>query len=181
MTDETQTKKIIKGNAKKKQKLLKLSDIFEVEDMQAVKEYAWKKVIAPGTKRLLEDVVINTLRMILWGGSGTGYSSQNGRTNYNGIPTRGSQQNDIQPKRKRFAYEDVIVENRADAEDICHQMEDSIMRYNRVSVANLYELAGVGTTPSDYDYGWKSLSGMDIRTVREGFLIAMPPVVPLNN
>ena len=60
-------------------------------------------------------------------------------------------------------------------------MHDIIAQYGTVSVADLYDLARV---PNDNftmnRYGWTTLNGAQPVRVRDGYILKLPRVVPLN-
>ena len=77
------------------------------------------------------------------------------------------------PRRRESL--DIILTSKREAENILHTMEDIIHKYDVVTVANLYEMLGLRDTPMDNKWGWVTLNGTEIRQVREGFLLDLPP------
>jgi hypothetical protein len=71
-------------------------------------------------------------------------------------------------------YEDVLCATQQQAELLLANMYDLINQYRIVAVADLYELAGFNTKPSDQAYGWTSLDGARITHERDGYRLELP-------
>jgi hypothetical protein len=79
--------------------------------------------------------------------------------------------------RVRHGHEDIIVDNRDDANDIVSQLIDLVERFDVATVPDLYAM--IGKTPSftDEKYGWvdvDDLRRVEIRRLRDGWLIDLP-------
>ena len=76
----------------------------------------------------------------------------------------------------------VIVDDRADAEEILRTMDDICEVYDFVSVADLYDISGLDTKPTDNNYGWTKTGVRDARIVRtmDGYLLKFPKPMPLD-
>lgn len=85
--------------------------------------------------------------------------------------------------RSVYSYDTVIFDNYNKAESILNTMKETMKLYNRVKVADFYELAGMDVTPNDHSYGWLSLDGVDIARGKGqnglGFQIMLPRAVYL--
>jgi hypothetical protein len=73
----------------------------------------------------------------------------------------------------------IILYSRSEAENVLERLTDIIDRYETVSVADLYQLLQLESSPIDNKWGWTYLHNTEIRQVREGFLLDLPPVEPL--
>ena len=84
-------------------------------------------------------------------------------------------------RRSGIDYDDIVFDTRGDAESVLDAMHDIIAQYGTVSVADLYDLARV---PNDNftmnRYGWTNLNGAQPVRVRDGYILKLPRVVPLN-
>ena len=58
-------------------------------------------------------------------------------------------------------------------------MNDIIDTYEVVSVADLNELVGLPTSYMDNKWGWIYLGDVQVRQIREGFLIDLPSAEPI--
>lgn len=83
------------------------------------------------------------------------------------------------PPRRRQDVEEVILVSREEAELVIERMTDIIDKYEVVSIADLMDLVGMPSTYVDNNWGWTSLNYANVRQIREGYLIDLPPVEPL--
>ena len=58
-------------------------------------------------------------------------------------------------------------------------MNDIIDTYEVVTVADLNELVGFPTNHVDNKWGWSYLADVQVRQIREGYLIDFPPAEPI--
>ena len=75
---------------------------------------------------------------------------------------------------------DIIIENRGEAEDVLSRMDELIDQYGLVSVADLYDLVGINGNYTDNKYGWFNIRTASVVRVRDGYMIKLPKAVPLN-
>jgi|SRR5580765_25400 hypothetical protein len=80
---------------------------------------------------------------------------------------------------KRY-FNNIIVPTRAEADSVLEDMFSCLEKYQVVSVADYKELLGLETSPVDHKWGWYNLHNAEIRTVREGVLIDLPPYEDLD-
>jgi hypothetical protein len=59
-------------------------------------------------------------------------------------------------------------------------MTDIIDVYKVASVTDLHDLVGLPSTYVDNKWGWENLSYANVRQIREGYLLDLPPVEPIN-
>jgi len=58
-------------------------------------------------------------------------------------------------------------------------MIEIIDQYDFASVADYYDLLGLETTPIDNKWGWTYLNNVQVRQVRQGYVIDLPPAEEL--
>lgn len=177
------------ASAKKKSEIRKFADGFVSEDAANVKSYILQDVIIPAAKRILDDVIVGSLRMFLYGEKG---ASGGGRTNASKVSYRSFYERESDRRRDGggstraksvFDYDEIEFEYRGDAEAVLTEMENIIESdYQMVSVADLYDLAGVSNhNPSTNRYGWTNLATAQIARTRDGkYIIKLPRAMPLN-
>lgn len=178
--------KVVNGKAKpkKRSEFRKLASIFIPEDVTNVRSYILMDVVVPYVKDAIEDIIHMLLR-----GESRSRSSKVG-TNASKVSYRGyydnnrdNRRHDANPSRTIFDYEDILFETRADAEVVLDTMNDIISQYGSVSVADLYDLAGVYT--SNYmavNYGWNDIFGaIPTRAGRDGYTLKLPRPIPIKN
>jgi len=71
---------------------------------------------------------------------------------------------------------DIILASKAEAEMVLDGLSTIISQYDVASVADLHDLVGLPTTFVDNNWGWTRIGGSNIRQIREGFLLDLPPV-----
>lgn len=175
------------ASAKKKSEIRKFADGFVSEDAANVKSYILQDVIIPAAKRILDDVIVGSLRMFLYGEKG---GSGGSRTNASKVSYRSyyERENDRRrdgaaPRtRSGFEYDDIEFEYRGDAEAVLTEMENIIEQFDMVSVGDLYDLADVSTSNYAVNrYGWTNLATAQIARTRNGkYIIKLPRAMPLN-
>lgn len=181
-TSEKKVGKIISGSAKSKKKgeARRFADVFISEDIGNVKSYIFMEVIVPSVKKAISDVVTNGIDMILYGESGKRRNQSTTRVSY------GNRFNNISEPRQsqsrgNFDYDDIIFDNRGDAEAVLDAMNDIISSYGVVSVGDLFDLAGVSTDNFALNkYGWSDISGCKAVRIREGYILKLPKARPIN-
>lgn len=178
---EKKVEKMISGNArhKKKNDFQKLAGIFLPEDVSDIKSYILLDVIVPLVKKALSD----TVEAFLYPEGRHGKSSSASKVSYRSYydkPTDRYRDGGSPKTRTGYSYDEIILDNRGEAEDVISRMDELISAYGLVSVADLYDLVGITGNYTDNKYGWT-----DIRTalpvkVREGYMLKLPRVTPLN-
>ena len=176
--------KVVTGavKTKKKGEISKLKDIFISEDTSTVKTYLLMDVLLPAIKNTIEDVVTNGIRMILRGetGSRKGNSTAS-KVSYNRCYDRRDEgrRYDNRTTRTGYSYDDIIFDNRGEAEAVLSRMDEAVDQYGIVSVADLYDLAGITPSHTDYNYGWTNIRNAEIRRTRDGYMLDMPKALPI--
>lgn len=173
--------KVVQGKVrrKKKSEVRKWKDIFISEDVEDVKTYIIMDAIVPTIKNTILDVV----SMCLFGD--TAKRSRNHNTvSYNrdySSASRSGRTNRRNSERDPYDFDDIIFDSRGEAEDVLDHMEEIMASYNGiVTVADFYSLAGVTGTWTDNNYGWTNLSRATVRRTRDGYIINLPKVLPID-
>lgn len=181
---EKKVEKAITGVAKKKQKggVQKLTDVFLTEDISSVKNYILMDVVIPAVKKGISDIVTNGIDMLLYGENGSSKKqSTASKVSYRSYYESGKERNSqIQRTRPGYNYDDIVLDNRGEAEDVLTRMDELISTYGMVSVADLYDLVGITCNYTDNKYGWTDVRSASIVRIREGYLIKMPKAMPLD-
>lgn len=179
---------VITGSAKTKKKSdsRKLMDIFISEDASNVKSYIVMDVLVPAIKKAVDDIVSDGIHMILYGGKGRDprRSGNASRVSYGSYYSGGNnrrEEHSIRAGSAAFDYDNIVFDSRGDAELVLSSMDDIIDQYKIVSVADLYDLAGVST--SNYavnKYGWTDIHNASVVRVPDGWTLKLPRAMPLN-
>ena len=184
---EKKIEKVVTGavKTKKKSELNKLANIFISEDAKDVKSYIIMDVLVPAIKNTIYDMVTNSLSMIFFKGSGrnkktSGISNISYRSYYDQRDT-GRYQSEPARTRTGYNYDDIILESRMEAEEVITRMDELIETYGVVSVADLYDLIGKTSEYTDNKYGWTNIRNAEAIRVRDGYMLKLPKVAPINN
>lgn len=178
--------KVVKGPVKaKKNEMRKLTDIFISEDVNNVKSYIFMDVLVPAIKKAISDVVRNGIDMILYGDTGRSENrSSASKVSYRNYYDNGRDRRDTVNQRTRtgYSYDDIVLDNRGEAEEVLSRMDELVETYGIVSVADLYDLVGITGNYTDNKYGWTELTikGARVERVRDGYMIKLPKALPLN-
>lgn len=185
-TSEKKVEKVISGSvkSKKKNEIQKFADVFISEDVNNVKSYILLDVLVPAIKKAISDIVTNGIDMILYGESGrTKKNSTSSKISYRSYYEKENDQKHSynSPSGKSgYSYDDIILDNRGEAEDVLARMDELVATYGIVSVADLYDLVGITGNYTDNKYGWTDVRSATVVRTRDGYLIKLPKVLPLN-
>ena len=178
---EKSIEKVVKGTVvKKKNGVRKFTDIFISEDVENVKSYVLMEVLVPAVKKAISDIVTDGIDMILYGSTG---GNRKRSTNASYVSYRSYSDNkndrhyDSMNSRSGYSYDDIILNTRAEAEEVMLQMTELLDRYGIVSVADLYDLVGVTGNYTDNHYGWTQLRSTEVIHVRDGYLLKLPRAI----
>lgn len=81
--------------------------------------------------------------------------------------------------RARHDFDEIVLNTRAEAEEVIERLFDIVNRYDSVTVSDLYELVGVRSTHVDHKWGWTDLRGAGVVRVKDGYLLELPDIQPL--
>lgn len=179
---EKKVEKIISGSAKakKKSEVKKLTDVFISEDISNVKSYIWNDIIVPIVKKAISE----TVDVILYGESGhSKKKSPASRVSYRSYyedrdDNRRRDYGSI--RRSNYDYNDIVLENRGDAEEVLIKLDELIDVYGSASIADLYDMVGMSGSYTDNRYGWDKPGVGSVVRVRDGWLLKLPKVIILN-
>ena len=184
--EEKKVTKVVNGPVKtKRNDVRKLADIFISEDISNVKSYIFMDVLVPAIKKAIYDIVTNGIDMFLYGGSGKGRNNQPGakvsyRNYYEQKNNGGYRASDNARQSNAFDYDDIVFNNRGEAEAALQQMKDIVARYGIVTVNDLYEMTPLSAPYTSQKYGWMDVSNVDIVRVRDGYILKLPRAVPID-
>ena len=183
-TDDKKVKKVVAGKVrtKKKSEMSKFKDVFIAEDAQNVKSYIFMDVLVPAVKKAISDIVRDGIDMILYGDTkrSSGRSSGSSYVSYRDYSNRDrDRRDDRRTVRTGFDFEDIIFETRGDAEEVRSLMDELLDQYQVVSVADLYDLAGMSSPYTANKYGWTNLRNAEVVRVRDGYMLKLPKALPI--
>ena len=179
---ERRVQKVVKGKAHTRQQsgLSKVAKVFISDDVHNVGDYLLHDIAIPTLKK----AAISTLDMILNGGTPT-YTSNRQSTSkvsyrqYYDDP-RDAHRSSSNP-RTRFDFNTIEFETRGEAEAVREAMSDTIDTYGFVTVADMYDMAGLNQPFTSNKYGWTSMRNSEvIRQLGGGYVIKLPKAMPID-
>lgn len=175
---EKKIEKVVSGSVKSKKRrgLQRFADVFISEDIEDVKCYIFEEVIIPAVK----DTILDAAKALL-GVKGKSKNSTASKISYRSYYERENNRDyNTSRIRSRYDYDEVILNNRGEAEDVLSRMDELISMYGLVSVADFYDLVGITGDYTDNKYGWTNIRNASVIHVRDGYMIKLPKALPLN-
>ncbi len=181
---EKKLEKVVTGGAKtrKKSEVKKFAEFFVPKDTESVKSFILSDVVIPGIRNAIADVV----SILLFGESGRVGSRKGGGGSWVSYQKYYDDRRDDRRDYARprtipgYDYDDIIFDERGDADLVLDQMESAIANYDFVTVADLYDLAGV--TCRNYTankYGWTDIRNAKVVRVRDGYILQLPRAIQI--
>jgi len=164
----------------------RLMQTFIGGDTQSTWSYVLFDVMVPAAKDMMSDAVSQGVERMLFGESVRSPSRRarasgpNGYVSYNRFsPSSGGRQREAPREMSRRSravhnFDEIILETRAEAEEVISRLFDLLARYDSATVADLYELLGVTADFPDEKYGWTDIRGAGATRVRNGYLLDLP-------
>lgn len=181
---------------KKPSRLKRFRRSFIAGDASSVGEHVFWNLLLPAAKDALSDMGSTFIDMMIYGekrvharnpaAPAQGLGS-NSKINYGGISTGSrvvfspAQAAQDPVNQGRFSPNDIQVPTRAQAEAIIAKMFDVLEKYKVVTVAQLYSMVNITPDYPDYKWGWTNLDSADIKRVRNGVLLVLPPPIDLGH
>jgi len=185
--ERKKVEKVVKGvvKTKKKSEVRKLADIFVAEDAHTVKDYLIQDLLIPSIKNTILDLIVEGATIIFKGESGRSRKSNSSvdYVSYRRYADRYDRDDRRYSERSRtsYGYDDIILESRAEAEEVLTRMDELIDTYGFVTVADLYDLVGKSCNYTDNKYGWTNLRSAEPVRVRGGdYMLRLPKAVAID-
>lgn len=176
--------KVTKGAVRKRKEPF-LYKIFGGETAKSIASYILWDVIVPAAKSTVTDVVSNSIEMLFYGDEGRKSNRvrrDKGRSyvSYSSIYDNRKREPATRRERgrNRHRFDDVIIETRADAEEVLSTLIELIDQYDLCTVKDFYEAVGISAEYTDNKWGWESLGNASIRPVRGGYILDLPAPEP---
>jgi hypothetical protein len=150
-------------------------------------------VFVPAAKEMIFELGAQGIRELLFGPQARkrfgGTPPQTGPTGYVGYnkfsqpsmshQTTGPQRALSRQARARHDFDEIVLTSRGEAEEVISRMFDIVSKYDAVTVADLYELVGFGSSHTDQKWGWTDIRGAGVSRVRGGYLLDLPDPQPM--
>lgn len=184
--------KVVTGAVATKPKPLgeKFKSLFLGHDVKGVLQYIAAEVLFPAARNAIVDATTKGIERAVYGESTLRPPRRGGygpRTTYNSPVSRDprSHQGYLPDQSRRHAINskptgrDIILSSREEADLVVERLSDIINQYDFACLADLFELVGLPSSYTDQKWGWTFLPDIEVRQVREGWLLDLPPVDPI--
>jgi hypothetical protein len=190
-----QIEKVVTGEAVQKPKSIgrKFKDIFFGGNVKASARFVIADVILPASRDLLVDAISNGARRVVYGESmyrsrrPTDYRPRVQYSNPINPMYRNDPRYDTRPRAnlpdqrnpyrtERRDANDIVLESKMDADRVVESLFEIVDKYEVASLADLYDLLGWQSSHTDNKWGWTQLNNIEVRQVRDGYLIDLPPL-----
>lgn len=188
--EEKKIEKVVTGEvvARKKSLGRRFKDVFFGGEFKGATRYITMDVLLPAFKNMVVDATSKGVERVVYGESYSRRRSEPGRPqfSYNRPPDRRYGSRAMLPdqpphvaRRRGPDVNELILKSKEDAESVVEGLIDIIDKYGMASVSDLYELVDLPSTYIDNKWGWTVLNYVDIRQVRDGWVIDLPSVEPI--
>ena len=193
-TPKKDIQKVVSGDVVQRKTPLgrRFKNLFFGGEFKGAIKYISNDVLLPALRNMLVDTTTKGVERVVYGESYSRRRPEIGRprVSYDRLSSpvdRYSRSRAMLPDqpphsvRRRQDVGEIILVSRDEAEIVVERLSDIIDKYEVVSIADLHDLVGLPTTYVDNKWGWSSIKGVDIRQIREGYLLDLPPVEPLES
>lgn len=190
--EEKKIEKVVSGEVTQRKKPLgkRFKSMLTGVEFRGATQYVFMDVLVPAVKNMVVDAVdVGIKRMVYGDGHRSmprSHEHRGSRTTYN-QPVRRSQTTMLPgqppyppPSRQSRNSNEIILNSREEAELVLSTLVDIIDKYEIASVADFHTIVGLPSTYVDNNWGWSALHYVNIRQVREGFILDLPSVEPIN-
>lgn len=201
---EKKIEKVVQGEVieRKKSRFRRFRDSFFAGRADVVVESVVWDVLIPAAKDTVSDAALSFVDSMLYDRFGVSRSPSRrvlaprggGRGSFNGNHTNyqapGSRLVDrigephsraiSLPRNRGFDLDDIILATRFEAEEVIDGLFQSILKYNAVTVSDLYGFLGKNAPFTADNYGWTDIRGARVQHVHDGYLLVLPRPEPLD-
>jgi hypothetical protein len=180
------------GVTRKKKSLRKqFQETFIAGDAKSALRYVVFEILLSSARDMIADAAQGGIEKMLYGDSrryrgitrpqsgDLGYVAYNRYSQQTQSRLPSAQRAMSRLGRARHDFDEIVLDNRSEAEDVIDRLYELVSRYGSASVADLYELVGLGATHTDNKWGWTDLQGAGVSRIRGGFLLDLPDPEPL--
>ena len=184
-SNEKRIKAVIDGT--KTSKVAKKENNFFKSNSKDIGIYVLNDVLIPYSKKLIWEIIANAISMTLFGEEAKSISLMNKNRKkganisyskyYEDDRREISRERSI--RRSVYDFDDIVFEERGEAEYILMHMEDILEEYGMVKVSDMYDLANMTPANTDYNYGWHNLNKASVSRRGRDYIIDLPRAIPL--
>lgn len=180
-----QAKKVVSGKVRTREnKSRKFLGTFIAGDANSVWDTILMDVLVPSLKKLVSEGITTAADLFIYGESRGRSKSSSDKVSYRRYydDRYGERREERRSVRasSRFDYDELLFDTRGEAELVLDHMKDTVAEYGLVSVADMYEFAGLSAPYTSHDYGWMSLRAAGVKRVAgDGYVLDLPKFMPL--
>lgn len=191
---EKKVQRVTRGEATRKKKSLskRMAEAMGGGDVRSVWGFVAFDVLIPAAKDMVVEAVTQGFERMIFPDSSPrsrGRFSHGGRSHINYGNRFGPGRDDrdrghMSPRgRATHDFGEIILDTRGDAEEVIDGMFELLSKYDVVSVADLYNLAGISANYTDEKWGWTDLRGAGATRLRSGsgYLLDLPRPEPIRD
>jgi hypothetical protein len=185
--------RVTTGEVTRRKKPLRkqLSETFVGGDLKSTASYVIFDVLLPAAKDMIVEAGSQGIEKLIFGdsrrrGATPPQAGPMGYVNYQRM-TSGFSRGLSSPQRAlsrqaraRHNFDEIVLEERSEAENVIDKLFDLVSQYATASVADLYELVGLPSVHTDHKWGWSNLAGAGVSRVRGGYLLDLPDPHPID-
>lgn len=170
----------------------RFKEIFFGGDARSSAKYVVTDVLLPALKNMVVDAGTEGLKRTVYGESylrrrqeyGRPRVSYNNMDRFNPPVDRYSRRPTMLPDQpplstRRQDVGELILHSREEAETVIERLSDIVDKYDVATIADLHELVGLPSSYVDNKWGWTVFKYATVRQIREGYLLDLPPVEPI--
>lgn len=189
--EEKNVERVVKGDVVRRKRPLnkRMREVFVGEDdARNVWGHVFLDVMVPAVKDMVADAVSTGVERMLFGDSRSPsrrgrQRSPYGQHNYTPYSSHYASTRPVaredprtMSRRGRTAhdFDEIILDSRAEAEEVIDGLMNLIAQYDIAQVSDLYTLVGIQPSFTDDKYGWTDLRGASVTRVRSGYLLDLP-------
>jgi hypothetical protein len=184
---------VVSGSAVRRKRSLRkqFKETFVSGDARTAISYVLFDVLLPAAKDMVVEAGSQGIEKLIFGdskqrrrGATPPYSGPYGNIAYNryssGSRLSGPERALSRQSRARHSFDEIVLDERAEAEEVIDRLFDLVSRYDAATIADLYELVGLSSAHTDNKWGWTDLTGAGVTRVRGGYLLDLPDPEPLD-
>lgn len=177
-----------KAVQRKKPLGLRIKEMFFGGDGKGVVRYIASDVLLPALKNLIVEASEQGIKRAVYGDSSPRRRMEPTRSRvsyqspvYRQDPRTRAMLPDQPPYSPTVARDagQVIIATRQEAERVLDCMVEVVDQYGAASLADLYSLCDLPSSPIDNKWGWDNLQFAEVKQVRDGWLINLTRPEPL--
>lgn len=192
LPEDKKIEKVVSGDAVRRKKSLRrqFSETFVAGDAKSAVRYVLFDVMLPAAKDMIVEAGSQGIEKLIFGDSrrrgstppqagATGYVNYQRMSSLTNRFSSGPARAMSRQGRSRFDFDELVLPDRVEAEEVIDRLFDLVSRYEHATVADLYELVGLSSAHTDHKWGWTDLHGAGVSRIRGGYLLDLPEPTPL--